>query len=490
MPARTLLWTGAVTLAMATAAHAAMTISNASTNNVSCTSGVCTPTGANPNLNTGDLESLLASSEVTVKSNAAAPDIGILDPLTWASSHRLTLDAYESVHVRAPVVVEGKAGLRLKTNDGGSGGDYTFNTATSGAIAFWDLASSFAINGRNYALVNDIKTLASDITANPSGNYALAESYDAAKDGTYADAPVGNELQGIFEGLGNTISNLTVINRGSSPLGFFAWSSGMLRDLNLRNAVVSSGDFSTVGTLVGVNSGGAVRVSTSGKASAGEHGVVGGLVGSNRDGALIIDSVSATEVKGQSGGVAGGIAGENDGRILLSKTSGTVQGGYFVGGLVGNNDGVIEESYESGSVKGRIAGGLIGDDEHHAGIIRQCYATGEVRTSGAGVSGGLIGREEGNTVSECYATGLVPTNRNSGGFAGETASNSTFRRAYWDISTTGQNAATADGDFRGITGLTDDQLRSALPAGFDPNVWGQSAGINNGWPYLLANPPQ
>jgi hypothetical protein len=44
-------------------------------------------------------------------------------------------------------------------------------------------------------------------------------------------------------------------------------------------------------------------------------------------------------------------------------------------------------------------------------------------------------------------------------------------------------------DCPGVTGLTDAQLKSALPAGFDPNVWGQNASLNNGYPYLLANPP-
>jgi hypothetical protein len=29
-----------------------------------------------------------------------------------------------------------------------------------------------------------------------------------------------------------------------------------------------------------------------------------------------------------------------------------------------------------------------------------------------------------------------------------------------------------------------------LPEGFDPNVWRSDPNINNGYPYLLANPPQ
>jgi hypothetical protein len=64
---------------------------------------------------------------------------------------------------------------------------------------------------------------------------------------------------------------------------------------------------------------------------------------------------------------------------------------------------------------------------------------------------------------------------------------------YWDLDTSGisdpgQGAGNKSND-PGITGLTDPQLKNALPAGFDPKIWGQEAAINNGYPYLLANPP-
>jgi hypothetical protein len=42
----------------------------------------------------------------------------------------------------------------------------------------------------------------------------------------------------------------------------------------------------------------------------------------------------------------------------------------------------------------------------------------------------------------------------------------------------------------GITGVTDAQLKSGLPEGFDPKIWGSDPKINNGYPYLLANPPR
>ena len=45
-------------------------------------------------------------------------------------------------------------------------------------------------------------------------------------------------------------------------------------------------------------------------------------------------------------------------------------------------------------------------------------------------------------------------------------------------------------NYPGITGLSDAQMKAALPAGFSPSVWGLNPSINNGYPYLLANPPQ
>jgi len=38
-------------------------------------------------------------------------------------------------------------------------------------------------------------------------------------------------------------------------------------------------------------------------------------------------------------------------------------------------------------------------------------------------------------------------------------------------------------------GLSDAQLKSGLPTGFDPTIWGHDPAINNGLPYLLHNPP-
>jgi hypothetical protein len=89
-----------------------------------------------------------------------------------------------------------------------------------------------------------------------------------------------------------------------------------------------------------------------------------------------------------------------------------------------------------------------------------------------------------------YAAGPVgPVSGCSAGFSFQQV-DATDNQDYWDVTTTGQQYGGCGEDYPGVTGLTDAQLKLALPAGFDPTVWGQDPSINNGWPYLLANPPQ
>jgi hypothetical protein len=44
-------------------------------------------------------------------------------------------------------------------------------------------------------------------------------------------------------------------------------------------------------------------------------------------------------------------------------------------------------------------------------------------------------------------------------------------------------------DDPGITGLSDAQLKSGLPIGFDKKVWKEKATLGNGYPTLIDNPP-
>ena len=118
------------------------------------------------------------------------------------------------------------------------------------------------------------------------------------------------------------------------------------------------------------------------------------------------------------------------------------------------------------------------------GNCTNSYASGRVS---AGIGGlvalGLI------TVTSSYSTAEVGPTNFSGGLIGEVHANA-VQTSYWDIDTAGVAYGCGEGDCSGVAGLSDAQLKSALPAGFDPKDLGPIASINNGYPYLLANPPQ
>jgi hypothetical protein len=123
------------------------------------------------------------------------------------------------------------------------------------------------------------------------------------------------------------------------------------------------------------------------------------------------------------------------------------------------------------------------------GVVSNSYATGSVAGADGSNVGGLIGIKT-FLAGETYATGLIigGTGICSGGFAGEDNFTNDGDN-YWDLDTSGTSQATCSGSVSDVLGLTTAQFKSGLPDSFDPTVWGQSSNINNGYPYLIANPP-
>src|SRR3954447_1790741 len=97
----------AALLLSSAAARADVAISNKPTQNMSCDNGVCTATAKKAVLNVGDLQSMLVSGDVAVRTGSAANEININQPLPWANTSRLTLDAQRSVIVNKPMTVTG-----------------------------------------------------------------------------------------------------------------------------------------------------------------------------------------------------------------------------------------------------------------------------------------------------------------------------------------------------------------------------------------------
>jgi hypothetical protein len=481
----------AAALSVTRGASADVVISTAATANMACSSGVCAPTAAKAVLNVADLESLLAAGNVevtTTGSGVQAKGIDVNAALSWSDSSVLALDANDSIVVNKSISVAGPGGLTFATgkNDG------SLSFGRSGSAAFTELSSRLGINNVNYTLVKDIASLASAITSNPGGAYALAGNYDASQDGTYADAPVATTLTGSVEGLGNIISHLSIDHhkggRAQPLIGLFAdiGSGGVVAGVRLHGLdfKVSSGKWirGDVGGLVGSNDGTLFDDETAGKIWTKVVEETGGLAGVNEG--SIVSSSANVRVAGAGGG---GLVAGNYGIISLSHADGAVNCGS---GLVDNNEGNISESYATGTVtcgtSGMILGGLVGLSQV-SGDINNSYATGSVTGGPDSEIGGFVG-EDDTTIEDSYSTGVVTggTGALVGGFSG---TNGTFTDCYWDTTTSGTNQGTGLGNTTGLTGLTTEQFQSGLPAGFGSKVWRERANTDDGLPYLINNPP-
>ena len=506
------------------AAQAEVSINSDRTHNMTCSGGVCAPTAKKANLNVKDLEKLLKSSDIEVITGAGTKTIGVDVPLTWTGKHRLTLDAIYRVEIKAPVSVAGPGALTIVYNDGGTGGDLLF--VNNAKIDFWDLSSSLVINGGAYTLVGSVPDLGADVAKNPDGSYALANDYDAKADGIYKHAPVSTDFGGVFEGLGHVIENLSLHTGGDGGLFRAANFQATLRDVILADAdivcaekhvsagILAGGNYGSivgaavsgriegdssgkrglgwVGGLVGLNSGVVSRSSADVTVIAGDHSAAGGLVGYSANGATVVDSHSGGTVTAGSHVWAGGLAGQSYAISRSYSTAAVSTGEHAIaGGLTGSGDN-IDRSFAAGAVVAgahSFVGGLAGGGY----VITNSYALGSATSGENGSVGGLVGG--GGKISKTYSVGLVHGDSGTvaGGFIGSDDVAGDLASAYWDLDTSGiddpgQGAGNIAND-PGVTGLTDAQLKSGLPAGFDSAVWGQNAAINNGYPYLLANPP-
>jgi len=144
----------------------------------------------------------------------------------------------------------------------------------------------------------------------------------------------------------------------------------------------------------------------------------------------------------------------------------------YIGGLVGMNDtgSFITDSY---STTGAVTGGT---DDDVGGLVGGLFTSGSIAAS--------------------YSTGAVTSGTGSyiGGLVGYDGNTSQYIvDAYWDTTTGGitnlsQGAGNIANDL-GIAGLTTTQFQSGLPSGFSPTIWKEKSRINDGLPYLIANPP-
>jgi hypothetical protein len=444
------------------------------------------PTAKKAVLNVSDLAAMLASGDATVKSTNANPDIEIDAAVSWAGASRLTLASYHSIAFNKPVVVAGSGALTITTNAGGTNGDYRF--FGRGHVDFWDLNSNLSINGHDYLLVHNIDQIKKYAKRGQDPWLALAKSFDASKQGTYSN-PIFKFSPSVFEGLGNTIQNLSISGRSNESVSFFPFSP-TVRDFGLVNIDIEAGDTSCVGALEATNDGIILNSFATGHISVGKNSVAGGLVCGNFFQVLlgnITQSYANVDISGGDGSILGGLVGGNVATCTIYCRS----------------NGHIDRSYAFGSVSGgngATVGGLVG--ENHGGFISNSYAFGMVTGDDNSFVGGLVGlnadlidEEATPAISDSYSAGIAlgGSGASVGGLIGQDATDAQNTNLYWDFDTSGiTNSSQGAGNIAndpGITGLTDAELKSALPDGFDKKVWKQKSSVNNGYPYLVDNPP-
>lgn len=145
-------------------------------------------------------------------------------------------------------------------------------------------------------------------------------------------------------------------------------------------------------------------------------GIVGVIKSSSSYSVTVEDCYNEGEISGK--GVNGGIVGFTDGeKCSISKchNEARVNGGS-AGGIVGNNEGRIEYCYNTGEVIGNIAaGGIAGYQETGDGYINKSY--NEANVTANNNAGGIVGINE-DKVSNSYNSGTIKASTAAGGISG------------------------------------------------------------------------
>ena len=333
------------------------------------------------------LAARLANSNIeiqTLPTGTGNGDIFVSDNITWNTLNKLTLTAYRDIDVRANINAQGGGSVKLRADATGTGtgtvylargnghitanggtvdiyynpvGGYTgadkSDTTGNTVTPYVTLSGGGALNV--YMLVNDVNQLQA-MNTNLGGIYALGKNIDATATATWnagaGFVPVGDgvaQFMGNFDGLGYTISNLTINRPTTDYVGLFGFAGvpAIIHNVGLIGG--SSAGRTYVGTLAGANDGTISYAYATGNVNGADW--VGGLVG------------------------VGGLMTLNAGIVKNSYASGNVSGSGGTGGLVGVNQyGAIYDSYSSGNVSGSswTSGGLTGANTLSTSWLRVC----------------------------------------------------------------------------------------------------------------------
>ncbi len=361
-------------------------------------------------------------------------NIAIDASIRWHGAGSLTLDATHSLSIapNATIANHGTGSLILNADWAGfdNGGSVTnlgtidWSRSTGIVTALYDMNGSY-MPGRlrsnpswsaapfsglvtqitAYELVNYLADL-NAVNNNLAGNYAMGNRAIASQSLTDFNSigSAATPFTGQFDGMGHGgISGLNISAGADTGLFAVIGKTGVVRNFGFYDsAATSSGG--PIGLLAGINYGLIVRASAFGtvQSTGDTSSVAGGMVGENRG--RVEQSFAAVSVSGA--GTVGGLAGTNDGCIDQSIALGTVTGGpqATLGGLVGVNNGRINQSISEDIVRGGVNGGAVvgGIVGRNAGVIRESYSQSTLKPDPGATTGGIAGINSGSIAPDVF----------------------------------------------------------------------------------------
>ena len=169
------------------------------------------------------------------------------------------LNSYNAISIDAPITINGAGKLTLDYNTTSptnltfaQGAAVTYAVGSGSGIA----GQALTINGQAYTLLYKLAESGStgpdggadDIAgidaSGDAGHYALATNLTgtATFSAPLASESMSSDFTGVFEGLGHTITNLTINDPTAwDDVGLFGRNSGVIRDIGLVGGTVSGG---------------------------------------------------------------------------------------------------------------------------------------------------------------------------------------------------------------------------------------------------------
>lgn len=345
--------------------------------------------------------------------------------------------------------------LNIKASVIGDSGDIENSTEARNVTYIW-VSSAEQLQG-----IQDYYTAHKDDVGGTNAltyNYALKGDINASDITDYKAIGGTAGYNGTFDGRGNRIIGLTVVNNdpNSGNAGIFSTigENGTVKNLNIYSGnFTSTSEDGNAGAVAGVNEGRIENITAFGNTVT-ANGNAGGIVGvNNGEGTFNPD----TSGEGASTLTGNGIYDvESTGSVIAGKDT------AIAGGLVGTNAGALGNSFSNSAVTVETGikldntadiglGGVVGVNTGEVQYVDSLGVTNGGDTGSSNI-GGVIGKNNGNLYS-AYNESIVSGSDNVGGIIGENVGSYDENNKQWTGGVV-SNIVNATS----VTGIDDDNI--------------------------------